>query len=215
MPRPKRQTALNFRSCKAAALKIAESIVRSISIPNTPKGILKLGPRSSQWEPFDSVVSEPANPPNRPEHQEFRKYDHLVEPHILSDRPVLLVSTRYQPVLELTRWLEELGGEVATTNALDLAVQAISEAPDRWGLLAVLMDGLEASAAIVETLLLLRSIKPDLPVILVSEEFKRHDYSTDRMLICDVSLRAPVSQTALQLAVAQSISNNLQFANKR
>lgn len=128
---------------------------------------------------------------------------------------MLLVSTRHQPVLELIRWFEDLGGEVATTTALDLALNAISESPANWGLFAVFMDGLEDTDGIVETLLLLRSIKPDLPVILISKDFVRNDYSTERMLICDVSLRAPIDQSALGNAVVQSIRNNKIFAQSR
>lgn len=199
----------------AVASKAAKHTVKTLQIPEALKGFLLLGPKTAAWAAFELPADPPANSAARQEFPALDDYAHLVEPHILQGQPVLLVSARTQPVLELTRWLEDLGGEVAATNALDLALHAITDTPDSWGLLAIFMDGLSDADGIVETLLLLRSIKPDLPIILVSEDFKRNDFGTERMLICDVSLRAPITQETLDLAVAQSISNNRIFAKTR
>ncbi|WP_136057760.1 hypothetical protein [Candidatus Halocynthiibacter alkanivorans] len=146
--------------------------------------------------------------PYPPVQKMLEKYDRLSDPDILMNRPVLLVSACTQGHPDLTGWLEALGSEVAATTDLDLALDALAENPSAWGLLVVVMDHLACEDAVVETLLLVRTVKRDLPVILASQYFSRNDFSVSRNSICDASLRTPLSKTAVELAVYAAIENN-------
>ena len=146
--------------------------------------------------------------PYPPVQKMLEKYDRLSDPDILKNQPVLLVSACQQGDPDLTSWFEALGSEVAPTTDLDLALDALAENPAAWGMLVVVMDHLACEESVVETLLLVRTVKRDLPVILASQYFARNDFSAGRSSICDASLRTPLSKTAVELAVHAAIENN-------
>jgi hypothetical protein len=61
----------------------------------------------------------------------------------------------------------------------------------------------------------LRQRRPDLPVILVSEDFSSNDFSTERLPLCDASLRAPVVFSALEFALSEALDvNNPQWVER-
>ncbi|RBW54032.1 hypothetical protein DS909_13470 [Phaeobacter gallaeciensis] len=122
-----------------------------------------------------------------------------------------MVTATWQSVLQLTGWFEGLGAEVATTNSIDIALDAIAENKNAWGLLVVFLDGVVDEYEVVEALLLVRKVTKALPIILVSSAFSKNDFSLERVAICDVSLKSPVSRVTVGLAVAQAIANNNYF----
>lgn len=136
------------------------------------------------------------------------EYDRRSDTDILKNCAVLLVSTCEQSDRYVTAWLDELGAEVATTTDPNLALDAIVENPAAWGLLVVVMDQMMDEEAVVESLLLARAVKPDLPVILASRYYYPNEYSVERTVICDVSLPAPLRKTSFELAVYAALENN-------
>ena len=46
-------------------------------------------------------------------------------------------------------------------------------------------------------------------MILISDEVRFHDFSADRLPLCDVTLRGPLSAPALELALAEAPANNM------
>ncbi|MBT3142173.1 hypothetical protein [Falsiruegeria litorea] len=182
-----------------------------ITLPKNPKGLLVNAPDGTRWEKYQYPVLVPANDPEPPLIQAFSRSDFLVDPSILKTRPVLMVTATWQPVLQLTGWFEGLGAEVATTNSIDIALDAIAENKNAWGLLVVFLDGVVDEYEVVEALLLVRKVTKALPIILVSSAFSKNDFSLERVAICDVSLKSPVSRVTVGLAVAQAIANNNYF----
>ncbi|MFY0312632.1 hypothetical protein ACFMBG_22390 [Leisingera sp. D0M16] len=207
----RQKTATALETARHLASGAVKKFVGMVCIPRSPKWFSQVDPNGANWQIYEPQQPSLTKKPKEPDNRSIDGYPTVVEPYILGGGPFLLASSKHQPVLELARWLEKLGGEVVLTNTVDRALQAIADSPGRWGLLAVFMDGFDEVDCIAERLLLMRSVKRDLPTILVSQDFTRHDFSTERMSLCDVSLSAPVSQTAFKQAVAQSISNNAIF----
>lgn len=61
---------------------------------------------------------------------------------------------------------------------------------------------------VLDSLLMLRRLRPGLAVILVSRGFHADDVSTERLPVCDCSLRVPVSFASLDFALNEAIEVN-------
>lgn len=78
----------------------------------------------------------------------------------------------------------------------------------RSSYLLIDLEAMGGIAGIALDLMALRHKRPDLIVILLSAEFERHDYSQERLALCDVSLRYPCTFAALELALVEAEINN-------
>jgi hypothetical protein len=76
-------------------------------------------------------------------------------------------------------------------------------------MLEIDIDGFGGAQLVVARLMDLRRRVPSLPVIVISAEVQFHDFTTERLAVCDVTLRAPVTAAALDLALAEAAVNNL------
>jgi len=79
--------------------------------------------------------------------------------------------------------------------------------PNRPGTITHVMVDIDALGGIVvayDGLRLLRNQRPNLPVIVVSEDLSANDFSLERLPLCDASLRAPVAYSALEYALTES-----------
>lgn len=74
--------------------------------------------------------------------------------------------------------------------------------------LLVDVDSAGGITELLEPLLALREARPDLVVILVSHDFLLNDFGPERLPLCDASLRAPLSFSALELALTEAAQHN-------
>jgi hypothetical protein len=124
------------------------------------------------------------------------------------DFPVALIGLRGADFDQARIWLDAQGIQV---QALPVS---LIEAPGRIAALrpSHLFIDLEAVGGIedaYDSLRALRNSHPEIPVILVSSGFLTNDFSTERLAVCDVSLRGPVTFAALEFAMAQAETNNV------
>lgn len=77
----------------------------------------------------------------------------------------------------------------------------------RGALLLVDLDTLGGITELVDPLMRLRIRRPDLSVILLSEEVGAHDFGTDRLAIADVTLRLPCAFASFEFALAEAPIN--------
>ena len=124
------------------------------------------------------------------------------------DCPVVLIGLRGADFDQARVWLDAQGAAVRSLPA------SLLEAPGRIAALrpSHLFVDLEAIGGIEDTYDTLRAFRDDfadIPLILVSSGFLTNDFSTERLALCDVSLRAPVTFAALEFAMAQAEVNNL------
>lgn len=122
---------------------------------------------------------------------------------------VLLATTDTAAFAAVTVWLEAQVAGVAVCHDFGLAIAAALRSPARWSCMMVDLDRFGGIDETCDGLRHLRETVPQLPVILLSRRMRVNDYSTERLPICDVSLRLPLSPAALELALMDAIHNNL------
>lgn len=69
--------------------------------------------------------------------------------------------------------------------------------------------------AVIDFGLRLRRFAPDLPIIMLSSRIAASDYSTERMAICDVTLKTPAHPADLIEALATALENHAYWRDTR
>ncbi|SPJ27084.1 hypothetical protein [Falsiruegeria mediterranea] len=179
-----------------------------LTLPTKPKGVLVHSPKGVHWGDFQPDRPQPANADQNVQSRPLDSEQLLADPLLLREQPALVVSAKVRAAEDMSTWVEALGGEVATTSSISLALDSIAESTQSWGLLVVYADEIADIHEVVEALLLVRSVSSELPIILLSASFSGHEFGVERRAICDVSLKAPASFTSFRLAVSQAVSNN-------
>ncbi|MEE2946405.1 MAG: hypothetical protein VX444_14645 [Pseudomonadota bacterium] len=178
-----------------------------VEIPRNPKGIFSIAKKRANWKNFNLLP--PSNGNEDKEHsQKTASAFEIMVPECVRNSPVLVISTCNKNATEITMYLESQNMEVCLTNAVDLALHAIADAPRHWGILFILMDELEDEKSTIDYLRLFRAIQPKLPTVLLSKTFQKNDFGTDQADLCDVSLKLPTSKTSLVIAMSQANQNN-------
>lgn len=140
--------------------------------------------------------------------QQHRGMDGLCSSDLYYGSSVLIVDqTQLQG--ECEQWLASACLDTRRVSSLTSAGQLIDSGQRRVGLVIVDLDRCGGIARIASDLMVFRKVRPDIPVILVSADSVVDDFSTERLAIADVTLRAPVSMSRLDLALAEAQVNNL------
>jgi len=126
----------------------------------------------------------------------------------LAGYTVLLVGRSQPDMRQMSIWVDGFGGVGVNTAMGKTALDWLAQ-PTR-GRAMVVVDGDDIGDAeeVVDFGYALRKVAPDAPVILLSSFFKRNDFTSERMLICDASLRNPVSLVTFKLGVAAALQNH-------
>ena len=133
----------------------------------------------------------------------------LFRPFLADPRPVIFGAADPAAEAPAVRFLQDAGLDVLTCPTLRGALSRAHGQPMGWSALILMIDGFGGPRLVVDGLLSLRRKLPRLPVILVSDEVTFHDFSRERLPLCDVTLRGPLSAPALELALAEAPVNNL------
>ena len=125
----------------------------------------------------------------------------LVDTDVLEGWTVLIYNASMGEVVMLRSWVASLGGTaVRLTEVSDAEAFIARNAGSRIALV------IEARSADlderIEECLSLRARFPSCPIILLSETFGKNDFSTERMAVCDASLRSPGVAGCLQAGSA-------------
>lgn len=125
---------------------------------------------------------------------------------------VLLVSRRLDDFALVRRWLLYNHFSFVVEVSLVGIVNALRSSEYHGGMLQdyVIVD-LEENVDLdhlIDQLFVLREYAPETRVILVSANFKCDDFDLERLSICDVSLRWPVSLARLELGLVMACFNN-------
>jgi len=131
---------------------------------------------------------------------------------ILRGRQIILVSDRNDFISDLEEWAQ--ANSLTTTKCPGLS--NLLEDEDFTTPYALIVDVKPYTdvAPVLDALLEFRMIRPTVAVVLISEEVKRHDFGTDRLRICDVTLKAPVDGAILSLGISEALSNNVKWNEK-
>ena len=120
---------------------------------------------------------------------------------------MVVVGLKEASLHKIQDFVQDEGGEILVLDSTALSTfYPIARAnPDH-----VIID-LEAAGGITSAYPALRAFRdrhPDIPVILLSDEFSTDDFGTDRLALCDVSLRIPFSFASFGFALREAEVNN-------
>ena len=124
-------------------------------------------------------------------------------------RPILFAAADADASCPVASWLLAAGYRVIPAEGFGLAIGELMAHRHAFRMLVIDIDGFGGPDLVVARLIDLRRRHPTLPVILISGDVQFNDFTTERLAICDVTLRAPVSPAALQLGLAEAAVNNL------
>ncbi|PYF12776.1 hypothetical protein C8J30_101157 [Rhodobacter viridis] len=136
----------------------------------------------------------------------------VIEParfHSLDEEAVSVVyflSHRSGPGLICLDWFADHGLPFRRIGALHPTAPVWS-AP-QGALLLVDLDTLGGIAEMAEPLMRLRLNRPDLSVVLLTEEAEAHDFGTERLVLADITLRLPCAFASFEFALAEAPINN-------
>lgn len=119
---------------------------------------------------------------------------------------VYFVSDRRSGKLVCLDWLHDHGVPFQRVSKLAPASEVWLAPAD--AVVLVDIDPLGGIAKMVEPLMKLRLHRPDLTVILLTEEAESHDFGLERLALCDVTLRVPCSYAAFEFAIVEAPINN-------
>lgn len=149
------------------------------------------------------------NAPSKRKLKVFNAYgSHFNETDPTKAKPVLLMTADSLPMTFQIETLRKQGRDVAICNDLGQLQDLLFISVKRWSMLIIEIEGFGGISVMIERLLMLRRERPELAVILVSSRMAFHDFTLERLPICDVSLALPCTASDLQVAVRVAASNN-------
>ncbi|WP_377385462.1 hypothetical protein [Rhodobacter lacus] len=119
---------------------------------------------------------------------------------------VLVLSRRTGTPLPCLEWLGDHGLPFRRIAALT-PTSPIWSAP-QGALLIVDLDTLGGVTAMADGLMRLRQGRPDISIVLLSEEVAGHDFGLERLALADVTLRLPCAFASFEFALAEAPINN-------
>jgi len=150
----------------------------------------------STSEQPNRILTSEANPAPRPAH--------IV---VFCDRP--------GPFDPLLNWLAEKGAKITHFPLRRLPLDWFDSFAGNHDVALVDADFLGDEGAMIDFGIRLRRFAPAMPVIMASRRVMASDFSTERMAICDVTLRMPVTRGDLLEAMSAAIENHSYWIEKR
>lgn len=126
-----------------------------------------------------------------------------------SNRVVLLLaSTSSCESWDLKATVERMGSVAMLVSNRDLSMAWLKEYAPKISMVVVDGDSLGDAEDMVDRLMALREAVPDLPVVLLTTGVATDDLSAGRRMICDATLRKPVSPFALERGTGAALDNH-------
>jgi CheY-like chemotaxis protein len=122
---------------------------------------------------------------------------------------VVLICARFGGELDpVTEWVEGMGGSTVIVGEGLLPFEWLDQYAATFDLALFDCDHVGDQGDVIDFGLRLRRYAPDMPVIMVSSRVAAHDFSAERMAICDVTLKKPVTRSAFFLALQAALDNH-------
>lgn len=126
----------------------------------------------------------------------------------------LLIIGRYSPELrQFSIWMDQFAGLGVTVSKTDTALEWLCEKRAEQPIVIFDADDIGDADDVVDFGYRLRAACPEVPVIMVSTQVRRNDFSSERMMICDATLRSPTTLTAFRMGLDAALQNNRVYMN--
>lgn len=119
------------------------------------------------------------------------------------------------PFDTLLAWLASRGAKLTAMPIRSLSFEWFDRYANSFDAALIDADFLGDDGTMIDFGLRLRRFAPYLPIIVLSSRVTRSDYSTERMAICDVTLRTPLTASTLLDALAIAEENHDQWHESR
>ncbi len=116
---------------------------------------------------------------------------------------------------EVSAWADRMGATLMVVSGDDIPVDWIRSYAPRMDFMLVDSDYLGDPESTVDFCMCVRRAVPQLPIILVSSEVRSHDFTCERMMACDATLKPPLMHRALTMGVQAAYQNNDYFLQSR
>lgn len=128
---------------------------------------------------------------------------------------IVVFCDRPGPLDPLLDWLAEKGAQITHVPLRRLPLDWFDSYADSHDVAFVDADFLGDEGAMIDFGMRLRRFSPGMPVIMASRRVTASDFSTERMAICDVTLRMPVTRGDLLEAMSAALENHSYWMEKR
>lgn len=198
-------------------LKSVNGILRKpAAFKNTPRQHYSecgsLGGSPALDQPLNSKRQIAIHDLSPPSSRHSARGHHVFE--MLDDGPAVLVIAPDAGISSSDEKFQNVGLETVRCRTLKHARVLVASTNRRFSLFVIDIDSLGGIAATIDGVIALRDAHPCIPLILVSADVGANDFSTERLRLCDVTLRAPASYCALKLAIIQAARNNLEWCGR-
>lgn len=129
-------------------------------------------------------------------------------------RPMLLVG-QAKSFADIRNWLHLYGQHTDARACIGEAIQDLQEKSQTWSYVLIQIDDFGGIDVVIDALLLLRGAAGNCPVILLSSETVSDDLTSERLVLCDATLRLPVSLTRFEAGLVESMFNNSAWQNRK
>ncbi len=135
--------------------------------------------------------------------------------HARRSAHIVVFCQRPGPLDPLLDWLAEKGARITHMPLRRLPLDWFDTHADSHDVAFVDADYLGDEGAMIDFGMRLRRFCPGMPIIMATRRVTTSDYSTERMAICDVTLRMPVTRGDLLEALSAALENHSLWMEKR
>jgi hypothetical protein len=128
---------------------------------------------------------------------------------------IVVFCNRPGPLDPLLDWLAEKGAKIVHVPLRRLPLDWFDTFAGSHDVALVDADFLGDEGAMIDFGMRLRRFSPAMPVIMASRRVTTSDFSTERMAICDVTLRMPVTRGDLLEAMSAAMENHHYWMEQR
>ncbi len=115
----------------------------------------------------------------------------------------------------LTGWIARMGGNLMVVDGLTLPDMWLGKYAYRMDFCLIDGDANPDLGHTIDVCLRMRTLVPDLPLILLSSQVSSDDLTSERAAICDVTLRTPLTYASFARGVNCATHNNAFYKNRR
>lgn len=143
------------------------------------------------------------------------KLDDLIDAPLCPKGLVLMCGRLGAVSRDLSSWADRMRASVMVASDESLSTDWIRDYAPRLDFMLVDADFMDDTESTIDFCLRVRRAVPSLPIILVSSEVRSHDFTCERMMACDATLKPPLLHTALTMGVQAAYQNNEYYLKSR
>ncbi|GHG93839.1 response regulator [Pseudodonghicola xiamenensis] len=112
-------------------------------------------------------------------------------------------------------WVSQFGGNLMVVSEEEPPVEWLLKYADKLDFLLLDSDYVGDVEDVVDLCLYLRRAAPGLKIVLISSQVRNDDFTAERMMACDATLKAPFDRSRLQEAFEAAQENSAYYNRVR